>query len=74
MLTCSKGDLAHKVSSTTTDLSMEVRQYGNQNECILDNMEYYDSCKAQRYWKFKELKIDPKKSYLNYNVAFTETG
>lgn len=50
------------------------KQYGNQNECILDNMEYYDLLQSSKILeKFKELKIDPKKSYLNYNVAFTDS-
>lgn len=49
------------------------KHYSSQNECILDNMEYYKELQSSRVLaKFKELKLDPKKAYLNYNVAFTD--
>ncbi|KAL6935093.1 uncharacterized protein HGUI_00386 [Hanseniaspora guilliermondii] len=48
------------------------KQYSNQAECILDNMEYYELLQSPRVLeKFEELNLDPKKSYLTFNVAFT---
>ena len=49
------------------------KQYSNQNECILDNMEYYELLQSPKVLgKFKELNLDPKKSYLTFNVAFID--
>lgn len=49
------------------------KQYSNQNECILENMEFYELLQSPKVLKkFKELNMDPKKSFLTFNVAFID--
>ncbi|XBW35621.1 hypothetical protein QEN19_001195 [Hanseniaspora menglaensis] len=47
--------------------------FHNLSLCVLENMEYYDRIQSNTVLnKFKELDLNPKLSYLPFNVAFTE--
>lgn len=51
----------------------EEVKYPNQTSCLLENMEYYNPLQSNVVLlKFRELGLDPKKSFLPFNVAFKE--